>query len=230
MVSGVSLKGADTVLVLLENAGSSYLPAALGIKGKYNRLGGIDMIEEDESVNLIEGYFQNKLRSGELKIEDRYLQSPPQGFSQKYSAEWFIEVLERNINEDPQAAVLNGRPLVFALICKAIWNSITSSAQASDASDENLFSRLFDGRSIPSAIYNGGLTTVRPQLAELYAITEFFRAGEIVWIFTEADSQHYDDEMNNYLSAAREAFAGDSFVLRGLDDYESEVEDLLAEA
>ena len=162
MVTGVSLKGADAVLVLLEGADSTFLPAALGIKGNYNRGGGIDLIEEDENVSLVEAYFRQKLRSGEFVVKDYYLGG--ESYSEKYSAEWFLWVLERNINDDPEAAVLYGQPLVFALVCKAVWNSIARSAAPLDDSDEEVFRRLFDGRSVPSDIYGGTISAVRPQL------------------------------------------------------------------
>ena len=74
MVSGVSLKGADAALVLLQQAGEAYRPIALAIVGNYNRLGSIDGIEEDANTKLVLEYFLGKLRSGAFAVDVDYFQ------------------------------------------------------------------------------------------------------------------------------------------------------------
>ena len=75
MISGVSLKGADAVLVPLQRPHGDYVPIALAVKGNYNRLGSIDGIEEDANTRLVLGFFQAGLRTGAFAVDEEYLRA-----------------------------------------------------------------------------------------------------------------------------------------------------------
>ena len=49
-VSGISLRGADAVLVVLEPDGDQYRPVTLGVTGCYDRLGSI---ETGKTANVV---------------------------------------------------------------------------------------------------------------------------------------------------------------------------------
>ncbi len=228
MVTGVSLKGAGAVLVMLEGTNGTFLPAALAIKGTYNRLGAIDTLEEDENVALIEDYLRRQLQAGEFIVQHDYLE--PGSDYEQYKAEWFLEVLERNINDDPETALLNHQPLSFALICQSVWQSLVGSQLGVTAApEEDLLRELFDGRTMPYHLYNAHLPAVRTQLLELHTMSAFLSARGIPWAVTEAGGQDDAEEMQAYLQLARATFAGCVPVLQGLEAYAREVEDLLTE-
>ena len=109
MVSGVSLKGANASLVLLEQTGEVYRPIALAITGNYNRLGSIDGIKEDANTKLVLRYFLGKLRSSEFAVDADYFRG--HGCYPIKNIEQLLACFERNINDFPNAAVLNGRPV-----------------------------------------------------------------------------------------------------------------------
>ena len=65
MISGVSLKNASAMLVLLQESRGALMPIALGIKGSYNRMGTIDGIEQDANTAAILKFFRDLQASGE---------------------------------------------------------------------------------------------------------------------------------------------------------------------
>src|SRR5207253_11225024 len=105
LITGVSLKGDDAALVLLEQTDSDHAPIALAITGAYNRLGSIDNIEEDDNTTLVLGYFLDKLRTGEFLIDQDYFRRADH-YPIK-DVEQLLWGFERNINDLSKAAVLN---------------------------------------------------------------------------------------------------------------------------
>src|SRR5262245_922761 len=117
-LTGVSLRGADAVLVpLLEDGGRLQLLAP-GLKGNYNRLGAIDGIEDDAASAVLVEFFLGALRTGALVVDREYLQGyghfPIEGLEQ------LIGALERNVTDHPRAAVLNGKSVKYALFSRRV--------------------------------------------------------------------------------------------------------------
>ena len=227
MVTGVSLKGADAALVLLQQAGAVCHPIALPIKGAYNRLGSIDGLDEDANTALILKYFLERLRREEFVVDQDYLRThhcfPIENIEQ------LLAGFERNINDNDSAAVLNGRPVVFALISRAVWDAIASSSPPPSGPAPTLFQRLFKGVPAAEGIYRGNLAKVAGHLEELSGVYKFLAGRGLTWRPAEDPSQHYPEEMRAYLEAARQAFRDSPVALKGLNDYEAEVADLLKE-
>jgi hypothetical protein len=227
MVTGVSLKGADAALVLLQQAGEAHHPIALPIKGTYNRLGSIDGIDEDANTALILKYFLDRLRREELVVDADYLRIhkcfPIENLEQLLAA------FERNINDNSAAAVLNGRPVVFALISWAVWGAIASSGPPTSGPATTLFQRLFKGVPAAEGVYRGNVAKVAGHLQELAGVHSFMASRGLTWRPAEDPSQHYAGEMRTYLEAAQQAFRDVPAVLQGLKAYEAEVADLLKE-
>jgi hypothetical protein len=225
MVTGVSLKGAGAALVLLREAGGAHHPVALPVKGAYNRLGSIERIEEDASTALILRYFLDKLPRGELVVEQDYLRAH-KAFPVE-NLEQLLTAFERNINDNPRAAVLNGRPVVFALIARAVWDAIASAAPPPSAPAATVFQRLFKGVPAAEGIYRGNVAKVTRPLQELSGVHQFLAGRGLTWRPAEGPAQHSAEEMRAYLDAARQAFRDSPPALQGLKQYEAEVAALL---
>jgi hypothetical protein len=222
MVTGVSLKGADAALVLLDRDGDAYRPIALAIKGAYNRLGSIDNIDEDENTELVLGYFREKLRCGELVIDTAEADG-----DQINDIEHFLGLCERNVTVEADAAVLNGRRVLFALIAHVVWDAIAKAAPAGPRSDSASFRHLFPEGGVAGGIYHEHLEDVSTHLKELTGVAKFLADRGIAWRPPDEHSQHYSDEMREYLDAARQTFHDSPVVLGALNRYASEVGDLL---
>jgi hypothetical protein len=227
MVTGVSLKGTDSVLVPLQQIGSPYSPVALAMKGNYNRLGSIDGIGEDVNTALVLAFFLDNLRDGEFVVEQDYLRS--YGFYPIQTIEHLLSGFERNINDYERAAVLNGKPVVFALICRAVWDAVARAAPPIRETDTLVFRHLFKDAPVAEGIYGSSLAAVSGHLRELSAVNEFIAGRGIVWRPPEDPSQHYDEEMRQFLDEARRRFSDSAVVLEAVNKYEREVGDLLTE-
>jgi hypothetical protein len=225
MVTGVSLKGADTALVLLESVGASLAPMALAITGNYNRLGAIDGIDEDANTELVLAYFQGKLQSGELVIDEA---EAPEGIG---DIEVLIQLAERCVTEPGSNTILlNDKPVVYALICRAVWNSIARAHSPGSTADGTLLQELFRDGSPGREMYRGQLREVSQPLKKLSAVSRFLAGRGIPWTMSEDPEQHYEDEMREYLDQARQTFHDAPEVLRGLAAYAEEVGDLLEDS
>jgi hypothetical protein len=227
LVSGVSLKGADAALVLLEHAGTALAPVALAIKGNYNRLGAIDGIPQDSNTDLILRFFLAKLRNGEFAVDRDYLR--PHGCYPIQSIEHLLHAFERNINDHPRAAVLRDRPIVFALISRAVWDGVARAAPPLREPVAAAFRRLFRDSPTAEEIYSGSLEQVAGPLHELSAILSLLAARGIAWRPPEDPCQHYAEEMRQFLEEARRAFRDSTVVGEALKDYQREVGHLLDE-
>src|SRR5262245_36531671 len=97
MATGVSLKGADAALVLLQQAAGQYAPVALAIKGNYDRLGSIDGIEEDANTRLVLRFFLGGLQSGAFRVEEDSL-TADECFPIR-TVEDLLHGFERNMND-----------------------------------------------------------------------------------------------------------------------------------
>lgn len=228
MVTGVSLKGSDAALVLLERRKAAYRPAALAVKGAYDRLGSIDGIDHrDANCRLIYDYFSGKVKSGELAVDEAEMRAV--GRWPVKNLEAVLWAFERNMNDGGQHH-LNGRPIVFALICRAVWDALAQTADARAKTPSAQFAELFKDSAIADEIYKSSLTKVAAHLRELHAVCGFLAQQRIKWQPAEADSgQHYGEEMREFLQEARRRFKKSAVVLEALKDYEKEVADCLAD-
>jgi hypothetical protein len=224
LVSGVSLKGADAALVLLQQSGQTHQPIALAITGNYNRLGCIDGIDEDDNTQIVFDYFLQKLESGDFVVEADYLRAGD--YYPIDDVEKLLACFERNVNDHHNAAVLGGRPVVFALISRAVWDALARAVPRPRGSARDWFRRCFAG-SASEELYRNKLTKVSAHLQEFAAVSEFLTAREIPWGVADHPGQDYAEEMRQYLAEARRTFADSPVMLEALDDYESEVRDLL---
>jgi hypothetical protein len=227
MATGVSLKGAGATLVLLQQAGAVHHPIALPVKGAYNRLGCIDGVAEDANTALLRAYFLDRLGRGEFVVDPEYLRA--EQLFPIDNIEQLLAAFERNINDNPGAAVLNGRPVVFALIARKVWEAVAAAAPPPSAPASTVFQRLFKGVSAAEGIYRGKLANVTRHLQELAGVHQFLAGRGLTWRPAEDPSQHSADEMRAYLGAARQAFRDSPPALQGLKQYEAEVAELLEE-
>src|SRR5262245_61758488 len=101
MVTGVSLKGAKTALVLLDRAGKEHRPITLAITGQYNRLGSIDHIAEDDNARLVLAYFLARLDDGALAVNKAELGGEPID-----GIERLLELVERGVTMGEDTVVL----------------------------------------------------------------------------------------------------------------------------
>ena len=223
MVTGVSLKGADAALVLMQEFDGSILPVSFAIKGTYDRLGAIDGIEEDEHARDLLRYFLDREQGGELVIEEAYLRIHE--FYPFDSIEQLLHAFERNIRDNPRAALLNRKPVVFGLIARPIWDEIANTEPVPIAQAWKSWEELQPFNR--PQLYTKRNPHLNEHVVELATLAHFLRQYAIPWKPAYETSQDYSDDMREYLRLARERFARSPLILTGLRDYERQVGDLL---
>jgi hypothetical protein len=225
MVSGVSLKGGDAALVPLQRIGKAHRPIALAITGNYNRLGSIDGIDEDDNTQLVLDYFLGKLGDGGFVVDVDYFQG--RDCYPIEDVEKLLACFERNVNDHREAAVLGGRPVVFALISRAVWDALARGVPPPAGSASTWFGQLFNGVPVAEEIYHKQLTKVSRHLREMAAVVAFLTERGIAWKPADKPGQDYAEEMRRYLAKARRTFSDSAVMQAALNDYEREVADLL---
>ena len=225
IVTGVSLKGAQAALVLLQPMDAGYQPLALALKGSYNRLGAIDGIEQDANANLVWRFLRAQQESYALELDKEYWRGLR--FRPLQTLEEILAAFERNINDYGQTALLDGQPVVFALICRAVWEALARAQPPPEDSLDAQFHALFANIVAAQTIYQRNLSQVAPQLLELAAVNSFLVQRGLAWKPADEPGQDYAEEMRQYLAEARAAFSDAAVVLAALQAYEREVGDLL---
>src|SRR5262249_46294669 len=128
LLTGVSLKGAEAVLVPLLEPNGHWRPISPAVKGKYDRLGCIDGIANDGGHAAILAAVAEAVAAGSLVIADWH---EYQTFRRNpHPLEAHLHAFERNLNDDPRTAVLAGRPPAYALFCRAVWDAVAVAAAA----------------------------------------------------------------------------------------------------
>ncbi|NEW37019.1 hypothetical protein GV791_31375, partial [Nocardia cyriacigeorgica] len=112
-------------LVVLRRVGGDYLPITLGIKGTYDRIGGIDGIHVDLNTELVLRYFVDRYREGRLFADDQTSTFEGDALTADSDIEDLIRLIERThvAIEDggySPSTVLDGDAVVFALIAQPV--------------------------------------------------------------------------------------------------------------
>ena len=115
---------------------------------------------ETEAAAAILVFFLHKLVSREFAP---YLRS--HDYYPIRDIERLLAAFERNINDHPGAAVLYGQPVVFALICRAVWDGIARASTSSASSASAMV--------LPVNIYGDNLAPVAAHMHELWAVRDF---------------------------------------------------------
>lgn len=231
MLTGVSVDYVGAVVVVLRCTTSGYEPVSLGIPGEYDGTGSIFPETSDRAVELLHGYLEQQHRTGRFVIKpavagelvDLSGDCGLQGLLTYIMDAW---LLAGPYGDEPftpmPMAVLDGDPLVYALIAQPIWDAIVA-ARSGPATLDGVFGDC----PIPREIYGAHLAEVEPQLQALARITEFVRTHELRWAPPTDPDQRYpsdggqwSEEQNaGYVAQARLDYRDSPAVLAGLDAY-----------
>lgn len=228
MITGVSLKGSEAALVLLQPQEDRFQPISLAITGQYDRLGSIDTIDEDDNTEIILQYFLDQLDANTFVVDAEYLRG-----HEAYPIETTEQLLrgfERNMNDHSKAAVLHGKPVVYALIAATIWDAIAKAAKPPRRDDRAAIDELFGGVRVANEIYNTFLANdLSSHIRAFAGVSAFLTGRGMPWLPPDDFIQHYSDEMLQLLEQARATFRDSPAVLKGLQAYRREIADLLGD-
>jgi hypothetical protein len=223
-VTGISLFTADAVMVGLDRDSDGHHPITLGIAGGYNGYGVIEEVLEDRNTALVMAYCLDRARDGQMLFHRDYKRfgAPPRDIAR------LLRYLERNFcdSSDEQPALsLHGRPIVYCMISKLVWDAVAEAFAPEQGTPEVWFKELFGGSPIAAAIYQTALPEVADQLRDMYAVDTFLRAHGIAWSTPDIEVHgmvYDDDETQAFVTEARSRFAGVPAILGALDRYVEE--------
>lgn len=232
LITGVSLSYVEATAVLLRRtAGGDYCPMTLGIPGAYDGYGSLEFVEPDRNVAAVLAFFSEARRIGRFFAQDT---TRDDGLSfGDGDIESLLYLVERTTTccelyggHCPPSTVLDGDPVVMALIAQPVWDAI---AVDGDAGDSTMAGSAFGGGlDTATEIYGGGLREhLGKQLRELAAVSAFI-AGHppLRWappgepnqgFFRGHGHQWGDDDRRGFLAVARKTFGENARLLAALD-------------
>jgi len=216
MISGLSLKSSKTTLVLLEKLENHYIPIALPVFGRYNRLGAIDMIEENQNTNTILTFFQSKIKSEEVKVDWPEVYWEGERLNKIENIEQLFTSIERGVTMEYDCVTLNKHRIEYSLIDSRIWNEILH------GNFENKESNLIQTETWKK-IYKNPISDYDNFVRQFKNVQDFLNKHEIKWAPPNDGGQHYDEEVNEYLNQAKAKFKDAPSIMNGILAYEKEL-------
>jgi len=233
MLTGVSLRPTDAVVVLLRQRGEqSYSPIALPVFGGYDSMGGVDAIDEDANAGLLVDFFAAQLQTGRFVAVDYFNDhlTWPEPSSDYFSViDGLIGLVERNTTmwrywgEGAEPLVsIDGDPVVFALLARSIWDAIVESAAEPPGSVASLLETAFGGDAIAHELYDDHLGEVASALRAFAVVNDFIATHGLSWTppgagrYSGDYDQHFG-EMVEYLHRARVDWHDNPAIQTGLD-------------
>lgn len=233
ILTGVSVDFVGATAVILRCTATGYEPITLGLSGEYDGYGTIDGITEDRNSKLVYEYFTRQSRSGRFMARI-HPQEDLVEFNDDFNLDALIDLIENSWSLSPTfegddfevlpLAVLDGDPLVFALIAQPIWDAVAAAVPG-----EASLHAVFGEATVPQEIYGSHLVDVDRQLRDFAAVHAFVRAHQLRWAPpadpsqrypTEMGSQRDNDENTEFIAQARADYRDSPVLLAGLDAYE----------
>ena len=225
MITGISLFTADAVMVGLDRDGDGHRPVTLGVAGAYNGYGVIEDVVENRNTELIMAYCLARARDGEMAFHPDYkrdLGAPPGDIASVFA------YFERNFcdsSDERPALSLHGRPIVYCMISKLVWDAVARAISAGRGTVEVMFAHVFGDSPIAAGIYRPALHEVADGIRDMYAVSSFLRAHGIAWSTPDLEEHgavYPDEELEAFVSQARIRFAEVPAVLDALDRHAEE--------
>lgn len=225
-ITGINLRAVDAVVVGLDRDGDGHRPVTLGIAGAHNGYGYIGDVIEDRNTELVMAYCLDRARDGQMVFDRDYKRNfgvPPRDI------EGLLGYFERNFADAPEdrpALALHGRPIVYCIASKLVWDAVAAAFAPEQGTAEVRFKELFGDSPIATAIYRPALADVAGHIRDMYAVDTFLRAHGIAWSTPDIDvhgAVYSDEETQEFLSEARSRFADVPAILGALDRYAEEL-------
>ena len=236
MITGVNLRNSvETAVVLLHRTpAGQYSPISLGIHGIYDGFGSIDWVPEDLNASLLTRFFTAAHRAGRFEALDQTQTGDYDWFDPAIDIETLLFLVERTVSSSdlydaphPPGTVLDGDPVVFAMIAQSVWDGIASQPRSHPT---DLTPAVFGpGAGVAADIYGERLGELVEPVRQFVAVSEFIAArpslrwappNETVQRFALGSGHHFEPEQNaQFVEDARREYRGVSFIQNALDVY-----------
>ena len=236
LITGVNLgSSVDSVVVLLHRTSAGrYCPISLGIHGTYDGYGCIDGVAPDLNSSLLTEFFSDAHRAGRFHAHDHTYIGDPNWFDPDIDIESLLFLVERTTTCSdlydgpcPAGTVLDGCPVVFAMIAQPVWAAIASQNRSPRTS---LTAAVFGcGAEIAAHIYGQHLSQLVEPFRQFAAVSEFISSRPLLrWAPPNEPDQRYDrgsgvlfntEETRQFVDEARRDYRGVPEIQTALDTY-----------
>ena len=239
MITGVNLgSSVGTAVVLLHQASrGQYFPISLGIHGTYDGFGSIDWVPVDLNAVLLTRFFSDAHRTGRFQVEDQTRLNDPHRLDPDIDIEFLLHLVERTVSCSdlfdhagtyPPSTVLDGDPVVFAMIAQPVWDAI---AAEPDSLRLDLTTSAFGpGADVAAEIYGEHLDQLGEPLRQFAAVSDFIASQPLLrWAppndpvqrFPHGSGIQFGTELSRrFVEKARHDYRGVTAIQTALDDYE----------
>ncbi|TRW89101.1 hypothetical protein FK535_02230 [Mycolicibacterium sp. 018/SC-01/001] len=232
LITGVSLSYVEATAVLLRRtAAGEYQPISLGIRGAYDGYGSLEFVETDRNVASLLAFCSSERRTGRFYAQDTTRIDQPDLVDG--DIESLLYLVERTTSSAeiyggmcPPSTVLDGDPVVMAMIAQPVWDAITGDGEyRGSAPAVSAFGR---GLRTATEIYGQDLDDhLRRHVRELAAVSTFIAEHPPTrWAPPGEPEQRYfrghghqwdDDDRRRFLALARNDFRDDARLQAALD-------------
>jgi hypothetical protein len=229
-LSQISLLGAETALILLENREGKWEPAALPLFGRYEGDGTLSDLSDGPNAELVLRTLTDLYEAGRLHLDFEQMGLPPQ---QLDHLEMWLSLLACSQVMGAQALSLDGSPLGFSFLSAHLL------AEVMDADPEE--PSLLSLESLPAHVLPGSLGQLiyaplrdlplklrckfgLSFLGLLSALQEMERRGR-GWSPIDAGIPKDESQPALYLAEALVAFADSPTLVEALEDYAGQAAD-----
>ncbi|MEU0497936.1 hypothetical protein [Mycobacterium sp. NPDC006124] len=240
LITGVNMTSIDATAVLLRrDPGGYYYPISLGVQGSYDGYGSLDAIKDTYHTEALTTFFTNAFRWGRFHAHDYTHAGDPIWFDPDIAIESLLYLVERTTTCSdlyggayPPCTLLDGDPVVMAMIAQPVWDAITDARQPGR---RNLAPMAF-GAGLPTAteIYGPGLHGLQEPLRQLAVISHFIAThpplrwappGEPEQRYPRGTGRQFSAEDNRqFVDEARLDYRWNNTIQRALDTYKQAVD------
>lgn len=236
LITGITLgSSVDTAVVLLHRTPAGhYGPISLGIHGTYDGYGCVDGVPADLNSALLTKFFSAAHRAGRFHAHDHTHTGDPNWFDPDIDIESLLFLVERTTTCSdlyggpcPPGTVLDGDPVVFAMIAQPVWDAIASQNRSPRT---NLTTAAFGpGADIAASIYGEHLGQLVEPLRQFAAVSDFIVNRPLLrWAPPNEPVQRYARgsgvlfsavESRRFVEDARAEYRGYPAIQTALDTY-----------
>jgi len=224
------------VVLLHRVAAGQYSPISLGIHGTYDGFGSVDGVPLDLNTTLLTRFFSEAYRAGRFQAEDQTRSDNPKWFDPDIDIESLLYLVERTVSCSdlydhqmpwPPSTVLDGDPVVFAMIAQPVWDAIA--AQDHSPRMSLTTSAVGPGADVAADIYGEHLDQLVEPLRQFAAVSDFIATRPLLrWAPPNEPLQRFPhgsghqfstEDIRRFIDEARREYRGVTAIQTALDDY-----------
>jgi hypothetical protein len=229
MVTGINNSPGEATVVLLVMTENRYRPISLGISGSYDGYGCIDKIQLDNNTAMACEFFSKAHRAGRFDARDQTSADAPELFDPDIDIDALLYLVERTTScfsafdaggwGYPPSPVLDGNPVVFAMIAQPVWDELAADPDLTCARDAAFASAFEPEPGVAAEIYGQRLFEIDIEVRRFAAIADFIRRQPALrWAPGGEPEQRYARDRGMQFSEAEI----DTFVAQARNDYRDE--------